>query len=195
MTDVVAREWAAGMAQISPMRSASAALDAFGPTDLQLNRAVTSNNTADHVSNLRVSCQDLSRTASSFSLTKEKKERERNTCTSFLSAALKFVFICRQSLQRPSGGSPHSYLLWFYFLQVCLPAAAAPLRRKQWNPLKIYQAIRFLAPKIGAPSQYIYDFYLSINTSVSIVGVCCPASGLTRQWTLAFLKNTVIQPL
>lgn len=52
VTDVVAREWDAGMAQISPMRSASGALDAFGPTDLQLNRAVTSNNKADHVSNL-----------------------------------------------------------------------------------------------------------------------------------------------
>lgn len=52
VTDVVAREWAAGMAQISPMRSACRALDAFGPTDLQLNRAVRSNNKADHMSNL-----------------------------------------------------------------------------------------------------------------------------------------------
>lgn len=65
------------MVQISPMRSTSAALDAFGPTDLQLNRAVTSNNTADHVSNLRGACQDLSRAPSWFSLTKEEKERER----------------------------------------------------------------------------------------------------------------------
>jgi len=52
VTDVVAGEWAEWMAQISLMRSESEPLAAFGPTDLQLNRALTSNNRADHVSSL-----------------------------------------------------------------------------------------------------------------------------------------------
>lgn len=41
--------------------------------------------------------------------------------------------------------------------------------------------IRFLASTMDPTSQYIYDYYLSINASVSSVGVHCPASGLTRQ--------------
>lgn len=64
VTDVVAGEWAEWMARINPMRSEREALAAFGPTDLQLNRAVTSNSKADHVCNLCMSCQDSSHTPS-----------------------------------------------------------------------------------------------------------------------------------
>lgn len=60
---------------------------------------------------------------------------------------------------------------------------------------KVFLAIRFLASTLDPTSQYIYDYHLSITPWASSVGVLWPASSLTSQWTLAFLKNTVIQAL
>ena len=64
MTDAARSEWAEWMAQIKPMRSQSKAPLALGPADLQLNRALTSHNGADHVSHFCNTRQDMSHTPS-----------------------------------------------------------------------------------------------------------------------------------
>lgn len=82
VTDVAAEEWAEWMAQIHPMRSEKEALAVFGPTDLQLNRAETSNTKADHVSNPCMSCQDSSHTPSWLSPQAQELKKENQPHTS-----------------------------------------------------------------------------------------------------------------
>lgn len=63
------------MAEISPMRSESKALAAFGPADLQLNRALTQHNRADHVSHLWIASQEMSRTPSLAFTTSPRRKK------------------------------------------------------------------------------------------------------------------------
>lgn len=142
------------MAQIGPMRSESKALAAFGPADLQLNRALTAPNRTDRTSHLRMAGQDGSHThfCSHRPQTHKGKINVRK------------IFLFSHKARGREEDQPLTHLLG----------------RWACNLVSTYSLASHVS-SLKIQHQYIYDYYLSINTSVSIVGVRCPASGLTRQ--------------
>ena len=170
----------------------------ISPPDLQLRRASTWHNSQDHVR--AATSGSRAKTCHTHPLSFHHKDKRKAHGEAFKREKYPHLILSLNAVRAPGSTAevhPRSLLHWCGDLvSVLAPAWRIPLGKTQKNPLQAWLSHFVFQKKLHSPfGRYIYDYYLSINTSVSIVRVRCPASGLTRQWTLAFLKNTVIQPL